>query len=362
MYLQHLNVYFFFGLMFVVGTVVFFLFQPFLTAIIAAAMLAVLFQRPHRWLVRKTGNHPAIASFLSCLLIILVIVVPLFFVVTVVANEANSLYQSFGQERALDQAIGRIVYSIRNIPFLDMMGADTLSPETVFRGIHEWGGNFLDIFQTAYREVSQFMFWVFILFFTLYYFFIDGERGVRYLMTVSPLRDEHDALLIKKFVSMTRATIKGTLVIGVIQSFVGAILFFAVGVPSPMVWATLMLLFSIIPMIGTAAVWFPLGIILLFLGDLWQGALVLGVGFGIISVIDNVFKHKLVGKDTQMHPLLILLSTLGGIAFFGLSGFILGPIVMALFMALWEIYVIEFHKQLTSYNDPMREYRKEETI
>ncbi|MGB5018446.1 MAG: AI-2E family transporter, partial [Candidatus Moraniibacteriota bacterium] len=98
----------------------------------------------------------------------------------------------------------------------------------------------------------------------------------------------------------------------------------------------------------------------LLLGDFWQGALVLGVGFGIISLIDNILKPKLVGQDTQMHPLVVFFATLGGLSFFGLSGFILGPIVMSLFTALWDIYAIEFRKQLDSYNDPTREYRKEE--
>lgn len=359
MYLQHLNIYFFFILMITVGAVAFFLFQPFLTAIIAAAILAAVFAEPHRWILQKTGNRPALASSLSCLLIIFVIITPIFLVVAAVATEASSLYQVFSQEKTVQQFVSQILSSIRHIPVLDRIAGNSLSGEAVFQGIRGWSGNFLDIFQAAYRGVSQFLFWIFVLFFTLYYFFIDGEQGLRYLKKLSPLRDEHDELLIRKFVSMTRATIKGTIVIGVLQSIIGGVLFAAVGVSSPLVWATLMFFFSIIPIIGTAAVWFPMGIILLFLGDFWQGALVLGVGFGIISLIDNILKPKLVGKDTQMHPLVIFFATLGGLSFFGLSGFILGPIVMSLFMALWDIYVIEFRKQLDSYNDPTREYRKD---
>ncbi len=362
MYLQHLNIYFFFGLMILVGTVAFFLFQPFLTAIIAAAILAALFAGPHRWILKKTGNRPALASSLSCLLIIFVIIAPIFLIITLVANEASMLYQTFAQEKTVNQVVSQIFSSIQHIPFLERLVGSSLSKDAVFQSIRGWGGSFLDIFQVAYRGVSQFIFWMFILFFTLYYFFIDGEEGLRYLKRVSPLRDEHDELLIKKFVSMTRATIKGTLVIGLLQSVIGGMLFAAVGVSSPLVWATLMLFFSIIPMIGTGAVWFPMGVILLLLGDFWQGALVLGVGFGIISLIDNILKPKLVGKDTQMHPLVVFFATLGGLSFFGLSGFILGPIVMSLFMALWEIYTIEFRKQLDSYNDPTREYRKEEAV
>lgn len=348
--------------MIAVGVVAFFLFQPFFTAIITAAILAALFSGPHRWILKKIGNRQSLASSLSCLLIIFVIIAPIFLIITAVANEASALYQTFGQEKTAYQIVSQVSSSIQHIPFLERVIGDSLSQDAMFRGIKGWGGNFLDIFQVAYRGVSQFIFWIFILFFTLYYFFIDGEGGLRYLKKISPLRDEHDELLVQKFVSMTRATMKGTLVIGALQSIIGGVLFMIVGIPSPLVWAALMFCFSIIPMIGTAAVWFPMGVILLLLGDLWQGVLVLGIGFGIISLIDNILKPKLVGKDTQMHPLVVFFSTFGGLTLFGLSGFILGPIVMSLFMALWDIYVIEFRKQLDSYNDPTREYRKEDRV
>ncbi|MDQ5961401.1 MAG: hypothetical protein QG581_322 [Patescibacteria group bacterium] len=359
MYLQHLNIYFFFGLMLAVGGLVYFLFQPFLTAIVAAAILAALFQGPHRFILTKLRGRASTASFLTCLLIIFVIVAPLFMVISAVANEANNLYHLFGEGKSVDQFLVKMVDGANNIPYLNKVIGGYLNQEALFQSIQGFGGSFVDIFQAAYRQVSQFVFWIFILFFTLYYFLIDGERGLRYLMKISPLRDEHEALLVTKFISMTRATMKGTLVIGAIQSVIGGVLFWLVGVPSPVVWATVMFFFSIIPMIGTAAVWFPMGVILLLLGNFWQAALVLGIGFGVISVIDNVLRPKLVGKDTQMHPLMVFFATLGGISFFGLPGFILGPIVMSLFMALWEIYAIEFHKQLDSYNDPSREYQKE---
>lgn len=359
MYLQHLNIYFFFALILAVGALVYFIFQPFLTAIVAAAILAALFQGPHRWLLKKLNGRASTASFLTCLLIIFVIIAPIFMIISAVANEASSLYHAFGEGKTIDQFLARLVGGIKNIPYLDTVFGGYFNQEAIFQSIQGWGGNFVDIFQAAYRQVSQFVFWIFVLFFTLYYFLVDGEKGLRYLMKISPLRDEHEQLLVTKFISMTRATIKGTIVIGAIQSVFGGLLFWLVGVPSPVVWATVMFFFSIIPMVGTGAVWFPIGVILLLLGNFWQGSLVLGVGFGVISVIDNVLRPKLVGKDTQMHPLMVFFATLGGIALFGLPGFILGPIVISLFMALWEIYSIEFRKQLDSYNDPNREYQKE---
>jgi predicted PurR-regulated permease PerM len=139
-------------------------------------------------------------------------------------------------------------------------------------------------------------------------------------------------------------------VIGAIQGLLGGLAFWIAGVPSPAIWGLIMILLSIIPMIGSTIVWLPAGIILLLVGDVWQGIFILSVGVGVISVIDNILRPKLVGKDTQMHPLLIFFATLGGIAFFGLPGFIIGPIIVSLFMALSEIYSIEFRDQLKEYN------------
>ncbi len=352
MYLHHLNVYFFFGLILFVGATVFFLFQPFLSAIIVAAVFAALFQRPHQFFLKLFRSHIRIASFFTCLFIVFVLVTPVVATLSAVAGEANDFYHSFGEGKTAEIFIGGLVENLRSLPGTDTFFGKSLDEKEILGSIRGLGENFVGILQAAYTSISQFVFFVFILFFTLYYFLIDGKKAISYVMRLSPLRDRHEKLLVEKFVSMSRATMKGTLVIGVIQGAIGWLLFWVVGIPSSVIWGVLMFLFSIIPMVGTGAVWFPAAIILFLSGQVWQGALVLGIGFGVISLIDNILRPKLVGKDTQMHPLLVFFATLGGISLFGIPGFILGPIVVSLFMALWEIYGMEFKKQLDSYNDP----------
>jgi predicted PurR-regulated permease PerM len=161
-------------------------------------------------------------------------------------------------------------------------------------------------------------------------------------MRVAPLRESHEKILIGKFVSISRATIKGTLVLGFIQGILGGTAFSIAGVPSAITWGVVMMFFSLIPLFGSGIVWVPAGLILLSLGHVWQGFFVLAVGFGVISVIDNLLRPRLVGKDTQMHPLAVFGSTVGGISLFGFFGFIVGPVIMALFLSLWEIYSLEF--------------------
>ncbi len=352
MELRSLNVSFFFFLLLAVGAVVFFIFQPFLTAIVAAAILATLFKRPYHALEKWLRGARGTSAFLTCLLVIVIIVTPLFLVLGLAIGEANSLYNSLTQESVLQNSIERILATIQHLPYANVLfSQDTFSQDQILNDIKQLSQNALGLLETAYQGITQFIFWVFVMFFALFYFLIDGKVILRALTRLSPLRDSHDRLLVEKFISISRATLKGTIVVGAIQGFLGGVMFWITGVPSPAIWGLVMVLLSIIPMFGSALIWVPVAIVMFFLGQIWQGVFILAVGFGIISVIDNVLRPKLVGKDTQMHPLLILFATLGGISLFGLFGFIIGPIIVSLFMALGEIYSIEFHDQLKEYNE-----------
>lgn len=352
MQLRSLNVSFFFLLFLAVGVVLFFIFQPFLTAIIAAAILTALFKRPYHWFEHVMRGHRGASAFLTCLLVITIIVTPLFLVLSLAISEASNLYHTVTQESVLQSSIEKVLTTIHNTPYLNLfLDTAAFDQERIIDDIKNLSQNALGLLQAAYQGVTHFIFWVFIMFFTLFYFLIDGKKTLRALMELSPLKNEHDKLLVQKFISISRATLKGTIVVGVIQGLLGGITFWIAGIPSPAIWGLIMILFSIIPMIGSTLIWFPAGLIMLFLGDIWQGIFILSVGLGIISVIDNVLRPKLVGKDTQMHPLLIFFATLGGIALFGLPGFVIGPIIVSLFMALSEIYSIEFRDQLKEYNE-----------
>lgn len=352
MQLKSLNVSFFFLLFFSVGVAVFFIFQPFLTAIVAAAILTALFKRPYHWFERVMHGHRGMSAFFTCLLVIAIIVTPLFLVLSLAISEASSLYHVVTQESVLQSSIERALATIHRLPYADtFLNTAAFDEERIVNDIKNVSQNALGILQTAYQGITSFIFWVFIMFFTLFYFLIDGKRALHHLMQLSPLKDEHDKLLIQKFISISRATLKGTIVVGVIQGLLGWLMFWIVGIPSPAIWGLVMILFSIIPMVGSGIIWLPAGIIMLFLGNVWQGVFILSVGFGVISVIDNILRPKLVGKDTEMHPLLVLFATLGGITLFGLSGFIIGPIIVSLFVALSQIYSIEFRDQLKTYNE-----------
>lgn len=347
MEVRQLNVYFFFAVLIIVSLFVFLIFQPFLTAMVAAAILSVLFRQPYLSLKRMFGNNAGIGSLATCILVGLIIVVPVLITLSLAANEANNLYQAIAEHRSLEEVVASLLHSAQGTTLGQILIRDSVfTPESVMADIRRFSENALGFLQVAYQSVTHFFFWIFVMFFTLYYFLIDGDRAFRRLMQLSPLKSEHEHLLAKKFISISRATLKGTLVVGLVQGLLGGLAFWIVGVPSPAIWGLVMVLLSIMPLVGSALVWLPTGVVLLMIGQVWQGVFLLSVGFGVISMIDNILRPKLVGKDTQMHPLLIFFAILGGISFFGLPGFIIGPIIVSLFTALGEIYSMEFRNQL----------------
>jgi predicted PurR-regulated permease PerM len=258
----------------------------------------------------------------------------------IVAN--NNFYQ--------DRVSG-IFEGIRSSQVVSSFSLDNfLNQENISNSIQSAGGNAVMVIQKTYQNVVGSIIWIFVMFFSLYYFLIEGRKVVDKIMYLSPLRDKYEEELSHKFTSMTRATLKGTIIIGVIQGSLGGIMFWIAGVPSFVIWGVIMVILSIIPAIGSGLVWAPAGIILLFTGNIWEGIFVLLFGGIFISLVDNILRPKLVGNDTEMHPLLVFFATLGGLISFGIIGFIIGPVIMALFLALWEIYGKEFKRQLNKFN------------
>lgn len=352
MRLKNYNTYFFILALAAISVLAFLLFKPFLTAILMAAVLAVVFRKPYKFFFKIFGGKKSAASALTCVLVLLVIILPVSMVLGLMANEANNAYKKIlTEENFYQKHIMASLDYAKKLPFMQIVDLEKmLSQEELAKSLKDASQGFLIFIQKAYQNAAGFIIWVFVMFFTLYYLLIEGKNIAKKVAFISPLRDTHEKELLGKFISMSRATLKGTIIIGIIQGTIGGVTFALTGVPSPVIWGVIMIILSIIPAIGSGLVWFPVGVIMFFMGNIWQGITILAVGLGIISVIDNFLRPKLVGRDTRMHPLLVFFATLGGMIAFGLIGFIIGPIIMALFLTLWEIYAVEFKRQLAAYN------------
>lgn len=314
-----------------------FVFRPFFYPILWAAIMAIMFQPVHRAL-NGLLRLPALSALLATLIAIIAVLVPLSALGLLAARESLSLY------RALTS--GDFSFSVENLaaPFARTPLAPYLADIT-----EQWGGTLTDAAKTVsiflfhnIREFTkdsiQFIFYLFLTIYALFFFFKDGERILRRLKHLSPLKDEHDLYLFERFSGTVRATLKSTIIVGGVQGLLAGFLFWLTDVPASALWAVLLFVFALIPGIGTFIIWFPAGLFMLATSHAWQGITILVVGALVISTIDNLLRPPLLGKETQMHPLLALFSTLGGVFLFGIPGFVIGPVIAALYMAVLAIY------------------------
>ena len=355
MKLPRWNIYFFLALLLGVGFVVFRLFEPFLTSMLVAAVLAIFFGGMHRFLERQLDGRRVLAAAITLLIIALIIVIPLAIISLIAISEISRLLVNFDVHSISWNSLGGLAQTIDGTSWWQHWGGgrrveEVIGLQTVLGSFQNVSGWALSFLTTMYQDVAGFVFFLFSMFFALFYFLIDGARAMRFLLRVSPLRDEHEQILIRDFVSMSRATIKGTIIIAFIQGILGSIAFAIAGIASPAVWGLAMAFFSLIPFLGSGIVWLPAAIIMLATGNVWQGVFLLVFGFGVVSSIDNFLRPRFVGKDTQIHPLLVLFATLGGLSMFGIIGFLVGPIIVALFVSLVHIYDIEFKSELSRFN------------
>lgn len=319
-----------------IGT--FFIMKPFFISIFLAFILATMFNKTNKKLLKKFNGRKALTSIIMCLWVMLVLIIPFAIITVLTINEADQLIK-----QAQEKNISFNLESIQNLPILQSLDFGGLfDPKEGIAQITksaQSAGNYLfSAVKTIYTSTSNFIFILVVCFFALYYFFKDGNLIIKKTMDLSPLPSSQEKEVFEKFNTMTVATIKGTLVIALIQGLLMGIVFWIAGVKAPTIWGLLTAIVSIIPLLGVFLVWLPAGLILLFMGNIWQAILIMVIGGIVISSIDNFLRPQLIEGETSLHPLLVFLSTLGGIAVFGPLGFVIGPVIITLLISLLEIY------------------------
>lgn len=328
--------FFFFGLILLFGVGILYIFQPFIYPLFWAAIIAAMFHPVYRFFSKHT-KMPSISSALTLLLVIAILFIPLAGVSILVVQQSIDLYNTLAQS-GYQFSIGNATNWIAQTPLAPYHSAIVGQFEAHAGDIAKNVTTLIiQNFATITQISASFAFKFCIMMYALYYFLKDGDRMLKRLIHLSPLGDTYEQLLFTKFTSTSRATLKSTLIIGGVQGTLGGLLFFFTGIPAPVVWGIVMIAFSIIPGLGSFVVWFPAGIITLLMGDIQTSIIILVGGF-IISLVDNLLRPPLLGHDTQMHPLVVLLSTLGGLLLFGVSGFVIGPVLAALFIAIIDMY------------------------
>jgi len=323
--------------------------KPFFYPIFWAAVIASIFYPLYEKLLKKI-KRPSIASILMLFLVFLIIFLPLTAISSLLIKESIDIYTE------IDNNKSEITNSMQGV-------FDWAQENPILRKISIDESFWIDKVSESAKALTAFIFSsiknftqnsvIFVIMFilmlySLYYFFKDGKRFLETAMHLIPLGNKYEKILYKKFTDTSLSALKGTLIVGGIQGLLGGLMFAFLGINGAAIWGIIMVVLSILP-IGPSLVWLPTGIILLINGQTWQGIALLLFGLLVISVIDNFLRPVLVGKETKLHPLLILFSTLGGLALFGFTGFIIGPIISALVISMWDIYDEHYKDELLKY-------------
>lgn len=318
--------------------------KPFLMTLLLAGISAAMAQPLYGRMRRLVRGRVRLASALTVALLVVVVLLPLLGVLGVVANQALQVSRSVipWVEEQLDDP-GALVESIQATP-LGQKLAPYREPLVAKAGqvVGAVSGFLFDSLSATTRGTVALIFQVGLLLYALFYFLSDGRALLDRMLYYLPLQPDDEERMLERFTSVTRATVKGTLLIGVAQGALAGLAFAVAGLQGAVFWGTIMALLSIVPGIGTGLVWVPAAVILISSGRVGAGAGLAAWCLVVVGSIDNLVRPRLVGRDTSMHDLMILFSTLGGVMVFGALGFLIGPIVAALFVTVWEIYGVAF--------------------
>ncbi|WP_316390528.1 AI-2E family transporter [Citrobacter farmeri] len=337
-----LNKGFFLFLLAMVTWAFFDVLSPYFSAILWAAILTVIFYPVKNKLRSALGERNGVASLLTLGIICLIVFIPLMLILSSLAVELNVVYNKLQHN---DAQFPEVVASLfAHLPewarsFLADHGLDNaakiqqkLSDAALKGGQYLAGSAFL-IGKGTFGFAISFGIMLYLLFFLLK----DGPFLVRQILDSLPLSNFVKQHLFAKFAAVSRATVKGTVVVAIVQGTLGGIAFYIVGIDGSILWGALMAFLSLIPAVGSAIIWVPAAIYLFSTQQLWQGFFIVGFFVVVVGLVDNILRPILVGKDTKMPDYLILITTVGGMEIYGINGFVIGPLVAALFIACWNI-------------------------
>lgn len=316
---------------------------PFYGAVLWATVVALIFAPVHRRLETSMGGRRGLAAAVTVLIIIAIVILPLAMIASSLVQEATGLVAKmqsgeydFGSylQRVLDAlpawATGLIErFNLKSFSAIReslasglMKGGQVLAPQALSLGMNTF----------------EFMIGLGMMLYLLFFLLRDGNTIADRIREAIPLRGDRKAALFTRFAAVVRATVKGGILVAIAQGTLGGIAFWFLGIHAPLLWAVLMAFLSLLPAIGAGLVWVPVAIYFLATGAIWQGVGLILYGVLVIGLVDNVLRPFLVGKDSKLPDYVVLISTLGGIEVFGLNGFVIGPVIAAMFMVSWEIF------------------------
>jgi len=350
--LRNINQLAIIGLLLLVTLAILPIAKIFFVPVIVAAAFATLFFPLYRRVLAVMGKKRGLSSFICCLLIFLCLITPTYIMVQLVVRQGVELYQSAEpvvKDIVTKGSNSEFLSQIQSLPFIHKLQQSNIN---IAVPLQEGIKTLMSVGTKAINKTStglfEFVFTIFVMFFTMFYFFRDGEILVKRIKYLVPIRADYEEMITSRFLLISRATVMVTVLIGVTQGTIGALALLIFGVKLWLLWGFIMIILSLIPLMGAWIVLIPAGIIQIILGHTGQGIGIILTSLLFVSTVDNFIRPRLVGRGAKLHDLVIFFSSLGGIAVFGPLGFIVGPVIAALFVAVLDIYGMEFERQLKS--------------
>jgi len=319
---------------------------PFFGAVFWGVVMAILFAPVYRRLVPKLGGRRTPAALVTLALILVIVIIPTVMITGALVREAATVYaRTQSGELNFPLYFAQVYDALPTwvTSLLDRAGLGNLAElqaklTASLQQIGQFvGTQALAIGQNTLDLVVSFFVMLYLMFFLLR----DGAALSRRIREAVPLNGAHKRELSQKFATVVRATVKGNVLVAIAQGALGGIAFAFLGIHAALLWAVLMAFLSLLPAVGAGLIWAPVAIYFLVTGAVAKGVILIAYGLLVIGLVDNVLRPVLVGKDTKMPDYVVLISTLGGMAIFGLNGFVIGPVIAAMFMAVWDLYIVE---------------------
>ncbi|SDO67613.1 Predicted PurR-regulated permease PerM [Rhodoferax sp. OV413] len=316
---------------------------PFYGAVFWGVVMAILFAPLFRWLLKPLKQRRTLAALCTLLVILVIVILPMSLIAAMLVKEGNGLYLRMQSgELNFGAYFGKIVAALPHwvSNLLDRFGLGNLGDlqEKLSSVLAEASQTLATQAFSIGQNTLDFVVSFFIMLYLMFFLLRDGASLLRRMRDAIPLDSETKRQLFGKFTTVVRATVKGNVLVAVVQGLLGGLAFWFLGIHAAVLWAVLMAFLSLLPAVGAGLIWLPVAIYFLVTGAVWQGVALVAYGVLVIGLVDNVLRPVLVGKDIKMPDYLVLISTLGGMAIFGLNGFVIGPVIAAMFMAVWDIF------------------------
>jgi len=324
---------------------------PFLKPLLLGALLAGLFHPLYRWITRLLGGRQSLGAAVTLVVLLVLGLGPISAFLGIVVQQALNISDQaipwLSQHLGAASTFNVHEWLVRRFPAVaEYMPSQEQLLQQVGTAAKTAGAFLVNFASRMTALTATFLLNLFVMLYAMFFFFRDGHTILERIFYYLPLNDEDETRMLARFTSITRATVKGTLVIGGIQGALAGVAFWVAGIDGAALWGTIMTILSIIPGIGAPLVWVPVVIVLFLNGQYLTATLLLVWCAAVVGTIDNFLRPVLVGRDAKMPDLLILIGTLGGLFLFGPMGFIVGPIICGLFLTVWDIYGATFKEVL----------------